>query len=198
MKKNSIPAIAVFLLIGFLSLTACKKDCENPCVNGNCVDQVCECDSGWTGATCETNTDPCYDVNCVNGNCVDGTCECDSAYEGTLCDQRKTKKYAGTYNASDSCGTGPITYVTSITEHSTELFRIMITNLNDFDGQGITQDVIADLDSTGLAFTLPSQNLLGTTVTGSGSLDPSTGVITITYNKVGVSNDNCVAVLTPQ
>lgn len=69
----------------------------NPCANGGtCASTgtttyTCNCATGWTGATCQTNIDDCSPNPCLNGGtCVDGigsfTCNCASGWTGTLCD----------------------------------------------------------------------------------------------------------------
>jgi len=71
-------------------------DCQsNPCVHGICVDALytfkCQCESGFTGATCDVNIDDCDVHVCINdGRCVDGvlgyTCACSEHFTGEYCE----------------------------------------------------------------------------------------------------------------
>ena len=54
--------------------------------HASCVDGTCQCDSGWAGAMCETESDPCSGVNCgAQGSCQEGVCLCDAGWEGDRC-----------------------------------------------------------------------------------------------------------------
>ncbi len=67
---------------------------SNPCVNGDCIDQingyVCDCAPGFTGTNCETDIDECESDPCVNGECIDQingyVCECPPGFTGTNCE----------------------------------------------------------------------------------------------------------------
>ncbi|MCX4244768.1 hypothetical protein [Paraliomyxa miuraensis] len=70
-------------------------ECEaNPCVNGDCEDQVnayeCACSPGWTGTDCEIEIDECEADPCDNGVCVDQVngyvCVCSPGWTGTDCE----------------------------------------------------------------------------------------------------------------
>ena len=57
----------------------CLDGCSGS--NGQCVDGLCICNAGWTGANC-TKTIPCVPVDCSGrGVCMLGTCNC---HDGTL------------------------------------------------------------------------------------------------------------------
>jgi hypothetical protein len=67
----------------------------NPCVHGSCeVDGSsynCDCDTGWEGSRCQTNTDDCDPNPCQNGGtCADGlndySCTCQPGYSGDTCE----------------------------------------------------------------------------------------------------------------
>lgn len=90
--------------IGF-SGSLCEKDlrpCSNyVCINNstceylnnNNVEFKCNCQPGFEGLFCETNT-ACHNVTCLNnGNCIDGinnnyTCLCPMYYSGTFCETK--------------------------------------------------------------------------------------------------------------
>ncbi|KAK7466018.1 hypothetical protein BaRGS_00037419, partial [Batillaria attramentaria] len=65
----------------------------HPCEN--LVDGfVCHCQDGWSGDTCSTPPDPCYNNDCRNGaTCVSSadnyTCTCLPGYAGRLCELEK-------------------------------------------------------------------------------------------------------------
>jgi hypothetical protein len=94
--KNIFYLISVALLLTFSS---CKKNkcADTTCQNGGtCSDGTCQCPAGWTGANCETSTDPCTGVICYNnGNCISGTCSCPTHFSGTNCLTQETP--AGMY-----------------------------------------------------------------------------------------------------
>ncbi|HYP86622.1 MAG TPA: hypothetical protein VEQ59_00675 [Polyangiaceae bacterium] len=64
----------------------------NPCANsGACnADGSCNCQTGFSGATCAVKLDPCADAPCQNGAActeqgTDFSCECSTGYEGKTC-----------------------------------------------------------------------------------------------------------------
>ena len=67
---------------------------SNPCVNGDCADQVnafeCLCYPGWEGTNCDVEVDECASNPCVNGDCADQVnafeCLCYPGWEGTNCE----------------------------------------------------------------------------------------------------------------
>jgi hypothetical protein len=86
-----------FLLLSLaLLVVLCTNNPSSPntdpcagvtCLNGGtCVDGVCECPAGYTGAHCETAVDPCAGVTCQNGgHCDNGVCVCPAGFAGTYC-----------------------------------------------------------------------------------------------------------------
>jgi hypothetical protein len=69
---------------------------EQPCLHGTCLAEgdgfQCECESGYSGPTCEIDDDDCAAQPCENGGtCLDGvaafTCDCSTApgWGGPLC-----------------------------------------------------------------------------------------------------------------
>ena len=77
--------------------------CAAPCQNGGrCVERVCDCASGYSGAACEANIDECAGNPCAPGVCTDGvgtySCACP----------------AGTYDDVTTCADcTPITHCAS-------------------------------------------------------------------------------------
>jgi len=78
--------------------------CAGGCGHGQCVsDNVCECDSGYTGSVCDQ---PICSSPCVNGVCTaPDTCSCDTGYSGSVCDQPVCDPACvhGTCVAPDTC-----------------------------------------------------------------------------------------------
>lgn len=83
--------------MGFIN--SCKDACDdiNCGANGTCVDGTCNCDPGFSGATCDINV--CETVDCNNGTCdpVTGACACNEGYEGDFCETEIREKHFGVY-----------------------------------------------------------------------------------------------------
>lgn len=89
-----------FLLYWFLIKNKSVKPPEDPCkdkkcVNGTCVNGTCNCNTGWTGTTCESVIPPspsviCANVRCIEGVCNDqGKCTCHPGWKGISCEERE-------------------------------------------------------------------------------------------------------------
>ena len=147
-------------------------------------------------------SDPCKDVTCLNGGeCVEGDCVCAEGYEGTDCGTRETAKFAGSYNVSDVCSSGAYTYSCNVTESSSDIVRIVFSNLYDLVGfYGITTTIYGNVDGTQIA--IPAQTVTNGTVTlafsGTGNR-ASDGTITITFTVTdgGGGTDTCTSTYTP-
>ena len=66
-----------------------EGSCDPKCMNGGSCgsDNVCQCTSMYTGATCNV---PVCNPLCANGNCTaPQICTCQSGWSGSLCDQGK-------------------------------------------------------------------------------------------------------------
>ena len=93
--------LTLSLLLGSLFLL---QNCSEPCddvdcgENGTCVEGICNCDTGYSGANCQVNV--CDSVDCgENGTCdlSSGACLCDEGYEGERCETEFREKYYGTF-----------------------------------------------------------------------------------------------------
>ena len=84
---------------GVVPVTVSPVGLTTPCVDPSVTVQVinyaigfsCDCQVGFTGASCETNIDDCQVDTCANGGtCLDGVesvlCECVTGFTGDFCD----------------------------------------------------------------------------------------------------------------
>jgi hypothetical protein len=90
-----------------IDCTNCLLNCSN---NGNCLFKkdtlVCNCNSNFTGSTCQTNLHPCSSFPCLNnGTCSDNvssqtyTCQCNTElYNGANCE--KAVDFCANYSCS--------------------------------------------------------------------------------------------------
>ncbi|GAB5538994.1 MAG: hypothetical protein Salg2KO_10970 [Salibacteraceae bacterium] len=80
--------ILLFSIALSISLVSCDDCRDVTCLNGGtCVEGICECPIGFSGATCELE-DKCLseDVDCQNGGtCDDGDCDCPNGFSGDEC-----------------------------------------------------------------------------------------------------------------
>ena len=89
-------------IAGFSGADCSVPVCDPVCVNGTCVEgenqgdpNVCDCNEGFEGDSCETQIDPCDDLPCVNGSCIvlsvtEAECDCSSGWKGDACDEVDT------------------------------------------------------------------------------------------------------------
>jgi len=145
------------------------------------------------------DTDLCKDVDCgLNGTCVDGDCVCDAGYEGVNCDTESRADFIGSYLANEAdCNL--VDHASSIAESSTGDDKIAIIGFGGFACGGSPIQVIATV--SGDDVTIASQTFCSGAIvinSGSGSINASGTVVTITYNVTfnGVTG-NCTTVYTP-
>jgi hypothetical protein len=86
-------ALTYLFAILCITLSSCGKEddtntsCDDvQCINGGaCNNGVCQCPTGYTGASCQI-ADPCAGVTCQNGGtCNNGSCDCPAGFTGTNC-----------------------------------------------------------------------------------------------------------------
>ncbi|MBP7184743.1 MAG: hypothetical protein KBA06_04485 [Saprospiraceae bacterium] len=150
-------------------------------------------------------TDPCKNVTCGDhGQCFEGTCTCDVGYEKDSqgkCTVLSQTKFLGTYAVSELCGGQTFNYTTTVTASTTDVTKILIKNLGNYDCSTGEYFVIADI--SGSSVTVPSQVVCSTTFSGSGTYDASSNKLVISYSATynpgtGTVTDNCTSTMTKQ
>lgn len=130
-------------------------------------------------------TDPCKDVTCDNGGeCVEGDCVCATGYEGTTCQTEMRTKFLGAFLANE---TGVVDYACTVSTSSTGINKIVITGFGGYACGGSDIAVICTVDGTDLTVDADQSFCAGQIVidSGSGSINASGNVITITYSTGG-------------
>lgn len=156
---------------------------------GECESGVCICPEGWVGTYCEVEDTACAGVTCFNGGiCRYGFCDCPAGYEGPTCASRTSARYSGVFIATEACDiSGTFDYTVWVYE-TTNPTIVEFENLYNY-GQ-ITAAYIIDASR----FDIPSQNMAGLNITGSGTLNTSNDEIVLNYNltfpdgEVGICN----------
>lgn len=165
------------------------------------------------------DTDPCKDVACGNGVCLEGTCICDDGYDGSDCNILIRSLFLGSYNVAEICDSDVSftdNYVSKISESSQGANYIVIDNVYNFASQGTQPEdatAIATVSSSGGEYILLIENqtfaaniLADFEIAGSGTYNPATSEISITYSITDTSLDpidpgyidNCTQIYTPQ
>lgn len=152
---------------------------------------------GFFAASC--NTDPCKDVATgEHGTCLEGVITCDPGYEKDadgLCNTESRAKFIGSFNADELCDTSTYNYIVAVSNNSTSISKF---NLTDLYLTGT--NMVCDVDASGLAFTISNQTIAtGLSATGSGSINATTRVVTVSYTiSDGSASQSCSAILTPR
>ena len=88
---------------------ACRANPVDPCYgvdcgeHGRCAVGSCQCDAGYSGATCDL-VDPCYGVDCgAHGTCEQGACDCRNGYTGNHCQTRGPVECCSTCEGCQPC-----------------------------------------------------------------------------------------------
>ena len=144
-------------------------------------------------------TDACKDVDCgLYGECVDGDCVCDTGYEGVNCATEERAQFVGSYLASEA-GCGVTDFASSIGNSSTAVNKIAITGFGGWECNGSPIVVIATVNGMDVTVDANQSFCAGDIVitSGSGSINASGTVVTITYNATaGGSTTTCTTVYT--
>lgn len=175
----------------------------------------------FTVQSCDT--DPCSNVECgVNGTCFEGSCVCDAGYDGTDCNILIRSLFTGVYDVEEICDSNTSFtdyYESSINESPEGAQFITINNIYNFESQGFDPDdatVLASVSNIGGVYSLLIESQTSTVgfsgyevdfeISGTGTYDPATSVITVNYSVTNTSLDpfdpeyidNCVQAYYPQ
>lgn len=199
MRTNSI-LLLIFSALFMLSIAGCDKCKNTTCENGGtCLDGECQCPANYTGENCETFT-PCSGVTCANGGTCDtntGDCLCAQGYEGPTCASESVDKYIGSYTVADDCN--PVAYSCATIEDPNEVTRFTFSDLGNYGVSGF--QAVVDAPATNevvQTFTIPSQTLSGVTISGTGTRNANSAVLTIDYTaSLSGTTVTCEAIFTP-
>jgi hypothetical protein len=165
-------------------------------------------------AVSSCNTDPCKDVvcgdagTCNDGTCLcgpnaevgtDGACACSAGYEaadGGLCVLPR-EKFIGLYDVTEDCSvSAAFIYPVTVSANSDD------TKINLVGFWGLFTDtanpVVASINADGLSFDIPTQNFpssfagVSFTVVGSGTIDLTSGDITVSYSVTGPDDTGAI------
>jgi len=214
----SLLALSFFVILGFSRCTpdACADiDCG---VHGTCVensvtgDVDCQCDEGWEGPACDTQTDPCANITCQNGGtCNNGVCECLAGYTGNNCETVTVSAYLGAWSVSENCNPGvnlpgvcaPLfqSYIATMAPNGTSLNSTLIINFWDIFGNS----VVAGVNGNEVTIALQDPDSDGFTVQGNGTLSTVAVASTINFsytvtdtNQTPACVQSCTATWTKQ
>lgn len=136
---------------------------------------------GMFTISCEK--DPCEDVTCQNGGTAteinDGEdCECDCAegYEGEFCETEWREDFLATYDVTDQCNSGTYQYESTVSSVSGSVTELSIGNAGGFNNS--ISATITDSVSIEIPF---QEDASGRDWEGTGTYDPSTETLTISY-----------------
>ncbi len=125
------------------------------------------------------NTEEDCTIQCFFGTCVNNQCNCNAGYEGDSCTILTTQKYIGDWDAIDTCQSNTYSYTATVAASASVVNRLVITNFGRF---GSSFTITADV--TGNSFTIPTQNVQGISLSGSGTInviDTTLSYISISY-----------------
>ncbi len=142
---------------------------------------------------CKRN--PCKGVSCENaGFCHDGTCICPAGFEGIDCSIYSSKKFIGTYQATEYCTSDTFSYVCDLTQDPDSTTYILFSNFANS-----SQSLRATARKNQLIISKQSINSLN--IEGSGTIDTVTHIIDLTYTVYSSTHqliDSCGAIMTHQ
>ncbi len=167
------------------------------------------------------DTDPCANVDCgINGTCFEGSCVCDAGYDGTDCNIVIRSLFTGVYDVEEICDSDPSftdIYESSISEGIEGPQFVTIGNVYNFasfdDVEPEDATALASVSNIGGTYSLLIENqrfespiLQDFEISGTGTYDPATAVITLEYSITDTSLDpfdpayidNCVQAYYPQ
>ncbi len=153
--------------------------------------------------------DKCEKKDCGTGTCddVDGTCLCDAGYEYDAdgsCKVKSQDKYVGTYTVSEvGSNSGPATFLAGIVAGAT-VTDISFTGFYGPAAEGGFQAAVkATIDGNVITIARQQPDNDNVFVVGSGTYDPATNKIALTYNVTDESvtpivTNSCTATFSKQ
>ena len=145
------------------------------------------------------NKDECKDVVCQNGGtCSGGNCSCQTGWEGPRCETRVNAKFAGTWNAAETCSGVPANYIVTITADPANPTQVLVNNLGAY-GCSVGGTVTFNGSVNSFSLTI-NDNKCGYQMNATGTYN-SDGSVTVNYTATydpgtGTQTDNCSVTLT--
>ncbi len=128
--------------------------------------------SALTLSSCKK--DPCKNVSCQDGNC-----RCNLPWEGSKCEVDARDKFAGAWQGTQNCGSGPEQVSFSIIKSASVATRIIIDS--DFYGELTSSN----------AFSIPNQTIdadgVPVTLNGNGIVNGNQITMTLVFVVSGTS-----------
>ncbi|EFA77994.1 hypothetical protein PPL_08639 [Heterostelium album PN500] len=110
MSQKYIILYISLVLFAWLSKAETTSDCL-ACFHGQCLNQICVCNQGYTGVDCSlainitiSTVIPSYDCTnqCKNGYCDTGYCQCSKGFNGDRCENSVGNIYTNTTLSQDA------------------------------------------------------------------------------------------------
>jgi len=150
----------ILTLLAWFAGSGCADDpcatrfCQN---GGVCIEGICDCPAGFTGANCELSLDPCDRKGCDpnhSSNCVsngeDARCICEDGFEGERCSQAWTAKFLRRYEVDEICNGSDQNFFSEIME-GPRFKQLTIQNFHNQVSAIESARIVADMVSPNVA-----------------------------------------------